>query len=153
MGVNANQAIDFKSIAAQMGVTSSQWMNSVIQIIDPNAEQQQWDPYTNEYTGGANTILWSGPARIQHLVQQSISDSGFTETSSRKVRFQVPNDEVPQFIRKGLQIIVTDGGTNKILEGLSYLVTSSVNSSYAWLRTIDAEVDMKASANFGSSND
>lgn len=146
MGVYAHSAVDFTAIGSEMAVVSSAWMNGSIEIIDANTEAQSWDPVTNEYTGGEATVLWSGPARIQHLSSKSVADAGFTEVSTRGIRFQIPNDSSVPFVRKGLQIIVTDGGNDPKLEEFSYLVVSSVNSSYAWLRTIEAEVDMKSVA-------
>jgi hypothetical protein len=50
------------------------------------------------------------------------------------------------FVRNGLQVIVTDGGSDPELEQLSYVITSAINSSYAWSRTIEAEVDVKSVA-------
>lgn len=148
MGVYANANVNFSAISNEMAETTSFWMNGYIQIIDSNTDEQTWNPVTNEYTGGSSTVLWSGPARIQHLKNESMPDIGFSQTSIRGVRFQVPNDESLPFVRKGLQIIVIDGGSDKYLEDLSYVVTSAINSSYAWLRTIEAEVDMKAVANY-----
>lgn len=146
MGVYANSNVDFAAISSEMAGTVAHWMNGSIEIIDPNTEEQTWNPVTNEYTGGASTVVWSGPARIQHLSANSLVDAGYTEVSIRKMRFQIPNENGLPFIRKGLQIIVTDGGSDSQLEQFSYVVTSAINSSYAWLRTIDAEVDTKAVA-------
>lgn len=146
MGVNVNTAVNFAAISNEMATAVAGWMNGSIQIIDPNTADQTWDPVTNEYTGGTADIIWSGPARIQHLTTNKLVDAGFVEIDVRKMRFQIPNDPELPFIRKGLQIIVTDGGSDSMLEQLSYVVTSAVNSSYAWLRTINAEVDMKSVA-------
>jgi hypothetical protein len=132
MGV-FNAGIDFSAMGAEMAKTALPWMNGSIQIIDPNTEDASWDAWTNEYvSGGSGTVLWSGPARIQHLKSEILSEVGFSENGVRKIR---------------LQIIVTDGGNDTELEQLLFVVTSSVNSSYAWLRTIEAEVDVKSVAN------
>lgn len=150
-GINVgvfNNGVDFTAMGAEMAKTALPWMNGSIQIIDPNTEDASWDAWTNEYiSGGSGTVLWSGPARIQHLRSEILSEVGFSENGVRKIRLQIPLGGEAPFIRKGLQIIVTDGGNDTELEQLLFVVTSSVNSSYAWLRTIEAEVDVKSVAN------
>ena len=146
MGV-FNSSLDFSAMGAEMAKVYSQWLNASIQIVDPNVAGGEWDEWTNEKTGGAPIVLWSGSARIQHLNQDRMYDVGFSQTSIRAIRVQVPLDVNAGFIRKGLQIIVTDGGNDYELEQLQFVITSAINSSYAWGRTIEAEVDMKSVAN------
>lgn len=146
MGV-FNQTVDMAKIGAEMASTASGWFNASIEIVDPNIETAEWDPWTNEQTAGSSTVLWSGPARIQHLKNESLPTVGFSEISVRGIRVQIPLDESTGFIRKGLQVIVTDGGNDSQLEQLQFVITSAINSSYAWLRTIEAEVDVKSVAN------
>jgi hypothetical protein len=146
MGV-FNTGIDFSAMGAEMAKTSLPWMNGSIQIIDPDVENSTWDPWTNQYTGGTSTVLWSGPARIQHLKNETLPDVGFSQVSIRGIRVQIPLGGEAPFIRKGLQIIVTDGGNDVELEQLQFVISSAINSSYAWLRTIEAEVDVKSVAN------
>lgn len=147
MGVFVGGGIDFASISREMRGTMLPWMNGTVQIVDPNSENQTWDPFTNEYTGGGSTVLWQGPARIQHLKADSTPVVGYSEIGIRGIRFQIPMDSELGFIRKGLQVIVIDGGSDPELEQLSYVITSAINSSYAWGRTIEAEVDVKSVAN------
>jgi len=142
-----NQSVNFSAIGSTMGNTALSWMNATIQIVDPNLSTAQWDPWTNAQTGGAPTVIWSGPARIQHLKNESLPSVGFSDTSIRGIRLQIPLDESAGFIRKGLQIIVTNGGNDYELEDLQFVITSAINSSYAWLRTIEAEVDVKSLGN------
>ena len=130
-----------------MAATALPWMNGFIQIVDPNTEDSIWDPFTNEYINGGSTVLWSGPARIQHLANESMPNVGSVQTGIRGIRLQIPIDAAAGFIRKGLQIVVTDAGNDYELEQLQFVVTSAINSSYAWLRTIECEVDVKSVAN------
>lgn len=146
MGV-FNQSLDFAAAAAAMAATVRMWMNGSIQIIDPNVGDGTWNEWTNTETGGEPTVIWSGPARIQHLKNDTVNDIGFSQTGTRGIRVQVPLDVEAGFIRNGLQIIVTDGGNDYELEQLQFTITSAVNSSYAWLRTIEAMVDVKSIAN------
>jgi hypothetical protein len=146
MGV-FNKSVDFTSIGSEMAKSVLSWMNGSIQIVDPNTGDATWNEWTNTSTGGEPTVLWSGPARIQHLKSENIATLGFSETSIRGIRVQIPIDAAAGFIRSGLQIIVTDGGNDYELEQLQFVITSAINSSYAWLRTIEASVDVKSIAN------
>lgn len=147
MGTFTNQSIDFQAIGVEMAKSYTQWLNGSIQIIDPNVGDVVWDEWTNTETGGEPTVLWSGAARIQHLKSETNPDVGFSETSVRGIRVQVPLDVEAGFIRNGLQIVVTDGGNDYELEQLQFTITSAINSSYAWGRTIECEVDVKSIAN------
>lgn len=147
MGVFIGGGLDFAAISAEMGKTMLSWMNATVQIIDPNVEDTEWDPFTNEYIGGTATVLWQGPARIQHLAATGTPDVGYSELGIRGIRLQVPMDPELGFVRKGLQVIVTDGGSDVELEQLQFVIKSAINSSYAWVRTIECEVDVKSVAN------
>jgi hypothetical protein len=146
MGV-FNGSINFTKIGTEMSKTYNQWLNASIQIVDPNVASGTWNEWTNQKVGGGPTVIWSGPARIQQLVTDRMYDVGFSQTAIRGIRVQVPLDVSQGFIRKGLQIVVTDGGNDYELESLQFVITSAVNSSYAWGRTIEAEVDMKSVSN------
>ena len=146
MGTFTGGAVDFAAVSAQMAATMLSWMNATIQIIDPNVNEQEWDPFTNQYTGGNPTVLWQGPARIQHLSSESMPEVGYSQTGIRGIRLQVPMSNELGFVRKGLQVIVTDGGSDVELEQLQFVITSAINSSYAWVRTIECEVDVKSVA-------
>lgn len=146
MGVFANGGINFSAISAEMRSTMAGWFNATIQIVDPNVEDVEWDVYTNTQVGGVKTVLWSGPARVQHLRNDSMPTVAYSQTDIRGIRIQLPYDSELGLIRKGLQVVVTDGGSDPILEQLGFVVTSSINSSYAWSRTIECEVDLKSVA-------
>jgi hypothetical protein len=147
MGVFTGGGINFAAISGEMRSTMLPWMNGTVQIVDPNTSEQEWDPFTNDYIGGESTVLWQGPARIQHLSSETMPDVGYSQVSIRGIRLQVPMDAELGFVRKGLQVIVIDGGSDSELEQLQFVVTSAINSSYAWVRTIECEVDVKSVAN------
>ena len=146
MGVFAG-GVNFSAIGSSMASTVELWMNATIQIVDPNVGEAVWNPYTNTETGGEPTVIWQGKARIQHLNSYTNPVVGYSELGIRGIRLQIPLDPAAGFIRKGLQIIVTDGGNDYELEQLQFTIMSAVNSSYAWIRTIEAEVDVKSIAN------
>ena len=146
MGTFAGGALNFANISTEMRKTALPWMNATIQIVDPNVGESDWDPFTNTETGGEPTVIWQGPARIQHLAVPSQVEVGYDATSIRRIRLQLPMDPDLGFVRKGLQVVVIDGGSDVELEQLQFIVTGAVNSSYAWNRTIDCEVDLKSVA-------
>lgn len=147
MGTFTSGAVDFASVSAQMASTMLSWMNATVQIVDPNTADAEWDPFTNEYVGGEATVLWQGPARIQQLKNEKLPEVGYSQVSIRNIRLQVPMSPDLEFVRKGLQVVVLDGGSDTDLEQLQFVVTSAINSSYAWVRTIECEVDVKSVAN------
>ena len=147
MGVFAGGGIDFSAISAEMRKTVLPWMNATIQIVDPDVGDVEWDVVTNTQVGGTKTVIWSGAARVQHLKPSNIVDSSFGQTDIRGIRIQIPFDDELGLLRKGLQVIVTDGGSDPVLEQLGFVIKSSVNSSYAWGRTIECDVDMKSVSN------
>lgn len=142
MGV-FRQGINFTAIGAEMAATAAAWFNGSVKIIDPNQADAIWDPVTNTETPATETVIWSGTARIQPIGANSTPDVGFAQLGVRQVRVQVPVDDSAGFIRKGLIVEVVDGGNDYALNGLRMTVTGATNSSYAWLRTIMCEVDVK----------
>jgi hypothetical protein len=122
----------------------SRWFNGTIQIVDPNLENLVWDEWTNTSTG-SEIVLWTGEARIQPISYNTGNpDGGKSVLATRRVRFQVPLDETRAFVRAGLMVRVTDGGQFTDLQDLQFNVSSAVNSSYAWLLTIECEADVKS---------
>lgn len=145
MPISRSSKIDFAAISSEMATIAQRWFNATIEIVDPDVEGQTWNPATNTYTGSSETVLWSGEARVQPLGvgENPQADYGFSSAGIRRVRIQVKLDPSRNFIRKGLRVRVTDGGTDVELEQLDFVVTNAVNSSYAWLRTIECDADVK----------
>ena len=138
-----NQSVDFAAIGAEMAKTSGLWMNAEVEIFDPNVSDSDWDPYTNTETPGTETTVWSGPARIQPVGGVATPDVGFVQSAVRQVRIQVPLDESAGFIRKGLQVRVTSAGNDYALDGMVFTINQAINSSYAWLRTLLCDADLR----------
>lgn len=138
-----NQGIDFNAIGSEMANTAHLWMNASVDIVDPNTGSGTWDVYTNTETGETPTVLWSGPARVQHVGGNANPNVGYVQTGVHQVRVQVPLDVDAGFIRKGLQVRVTNPGNDYALEDMVFTVIGTINSSYAWLRTIMCEADLK----------
>lgn len=147
MAISYNTLIDFAKIASEMRSASALWYNAEVEIYDPNLRDVQWDPVTNTTTGNTEVIVWSGKARIQPVRTTATPDIGVAQGAIRGIRLQVPYDSELDLIRKGLQVRVTDGGEDKVLEQVEFVVKSAINSSYGWNRTIECDVDVKSVAN------
>lgn len=143
MAISKNSKIDFAAISTEMQGIVSRWFNGTIQIVDPNLENLVWDEWTNTGTG-AEILLWTGEARIQPINQSTDPDAGKSILANRRVRFQVPLDQTRAFVRSGLVVRVTNGGQFGDLENLQFNISSAINSSYAWLLTIECEADVKS---------
>lgn len=146
MAISRNSQIDFEKIAVEMRAITERWYNAEVQIVDPNLEDLDWNPVTNTYSGNPEIVLWSGKARIQPVREASTPDLGIMEGSIHSIRVQVPYDETLPLIRKGLQVRVTNGGEDAVLEELEFTVRSAINSSYGWNRTIECDVSVKSVA-------
>lgn len=144
MPVSSNNPIDFSAISAEMANVTSRWMNATVKIIDPNLENMSWNEWTNTMTG--NPIeLWEGPARVQHLSNNTGEpEVGMSVAGVRRVRIQVPLDDTRGFVRSGLEVRVVSGGEFADLQDIQFRVMSAINSSYAWLLTIECEADVKS---------
>ena len=149
MAISKSSKIDFAAISAEMGSIAERWFNGTIQIVDPNLDDLTFDPWTNSSTG-TETVLWTGDARIQPINITRDLESGMSILANRRVRFQVPLDPTRSFVRAGLVINVTDGGQFPDLENLRFNISSAINSSYAWLLTIECEADVKSELDSGS---
>lgn len=147
MPISSSNPIDFAAIAVEMRGAVARWYNATIQIIDPNTRDQAWNLTTNTFTNNPATVLYTGSARIQPIGADKMPDLGITQGGTRGIRVQVPYDANLPLIRKGLQVKVTDGGEDHVLESLQFVVSSAINSSYGWNRTIECEVDVKSVAN------
>lgn len=147
MAISQNTPIDFAKIASEMRSTVALWYNAEVEIYDPNLRDLQWDPVTNTTSGDPEVIIWSGKARIQPVRSTATPEIGVGQGAIRGIRVQVPHDPQLDLIRKGLQVRVTDGGEDKVLEQVEFVVKSAINSSYGWNRTIECDVDVKSVAN------
>jgi len=147
MPVSSSHPIDFAKIATEMRATVARWYNAEIKIVDPNVRNQTWNMTTNTFTNAPQTVLYTGKARIQPISNARTPDLGITQGSIQGIRVQIPYSANLELIRKGLEVEVTNGGQDAVLEDLRFTVRSAVNSSYGWNRTIECDVDVKSVAN------
>jgi len=151
MPVSKNAPVNFSKISREMSTVTERWMNSSISIIDPDLKNLAWDEWTNTMTG-SEILLWHGKARVQPVSNISSEiNAGRSVLATRRVRFQIPLDETRAFVRAGLIVRVTDGGEFPDLEKVQFNISSAINSSYAWLLTIECEADVKSELDAGGS--
>lgn len=113
------------------------YMNATVQIVDPQTSviTTPYDPATD--TGGDSTplVIRQGPAFIQKI-RRPLRVPGPNEWSStHEFSITMALDNTVPLVSKGMQIIVLDGGREKDLEALTYIVTMSADSSWAPLST------------------
>lgn len=146
MAISKSSYIDFAKIATEMRDIVARWYNAEIEIIDTNLREQTWNEFTNSYGTSTESVIWSGRARVQPIGSERLTNLQIAQGSVRSVRFQIPYDASLPLIREGLQIVVTNGGEDSVLESLMFIVTGSINSSYGWNRTIECDVNLKSVA-------
>jgi hypothetical protein len=151
MAVSSSSPIDFASIAMEMRAAVARWYNAQIEIIDTNIREQEWDEFTNDYISNSETVIWSGSARVQPIKTERLPDMDIMQGAVQGVRIQVPYDANLSLIREGMQVRITDGGEDVVLENLILTVRSAINSSYGWNRTIECDADVKSTADSGGS--
>ena len=144
MGAFARGGPNFPAISEVMADATSLWMNASIEIYDPNLRDLQWDEWTNEMSDNA-ILVWSGIARVQPIRNADVQTPsvGFATSSLRRVRIQAPLDPERDYIRPGFLVKVKDATLFPDLEELDLIVTTALNSTYAWLTTIDCDVNAK----------
>lgn len=90
-----------------------------------------------------STIIWQGKARVQHLRAPRESGTEYQANDVRSFRFQLDPEDDPPFVYSGAKARVLNGGRDKILETLGFVVDSGVNSSHMAVRTIELKANMR----------
>lgn len=142
----------FSSWEAQIAEVSSlsEFQNATIQIIDPSQLTKVYDYATNAYTVTGDGVVYTGQARIQP--QRGARDEMFMvgdPSAAKSILVQIPSSEV-DFIKRGFQVMVTDGGRNASLVNLLFTVVADVNSSHMASHTFECVVDVEQNPNWGS---
>lgn len=122
-----------------IAAVATQFMNATVRVEIPNSATPDapYDPTADTGGSSAPTVIRRGPARVQKI-RRPLNVNAPTEWSSaHQIRVQMPLDNSIPFVPKGAHIVVEDGGRDKTLEALTYIVTMSVNSSWAALTTYE----------------
>ncbi len=131
--------LDFRTTSESMQPVVNDQFNATIEIIDPNITEGTFDRVTRTRTSRDADVLWTGPARIQAMRWPNVASPKGESVSLRSVVFHVPREITisPAFIREGFRVRVTDGGLSEEFVGGLFVITTSVNGSYAWDRRIE----------------
>lgn len=127
----------------------SDFQNATITVTDPSALTKVYSYETNDYTVTGDGLVYSGQARVQP--QRGASDGQFMvadPSASKGILVQIPSANV-DFIRRGFQVRVTDGGRNPNLEQYLFTVVADVNSSHMASHTFECVVDVEQNPNWG----
>jgi hypothetical protein len=123
---------------------ATQFMNATVRVEMPNTNQVTvpFDPIGD--TGGTSvpTVIRRGPARVQKIRRPLNIAAPNEWSSSHQIRVQMALDNTVPLVPKGAIIVVEDGGRETDLQELTYVVTMSVNSSWAALTTYEAVAEI-----------
>lgn len=139
--------VDIAAISEEMQPVMDGWFNGTIELVDPGINDGTYDRATNKRTRSAEVVLWTGDARIQAVRWPNVATTRQEAISIRTVVFHIPlsDETVPALILEGFRVRVLDGGmTPQFKEGM-FVVTSTVNISYAWDRRIETMQDQGVS--------
>ena len=128
----------------------SDFQNATIQIIDPSLLTKVYDYETNTYTVTGDGVVYTGQARVQP--QRGARDEQFMvgdPSAAKYILVQIPSSEV-DFIKRGFQVMVTDGGRNPSLVNFLFTVVADVNSSHMASHTFECVVDVEQNPNWGN---
>ena len=143
---------DYAAVAAFMRprirpfVEGKEWVH----LIDPTQTVTSLNKAQGTQTVTV-TPVWSGWARIQPLRNTVSTWRASNPTTTRIVQFWVDDPETLQLdFRPGLRFAVDDVVTaNDPAHSLYlYVILGGINSSQAWQRTIDTQVDLENRPNF-----
>lgn len=125
--------------SAAIGAIAQTFMNATVRVQTPNSATPDAPYDATADTGGSTTptVIRSGPARIQKIRRPLNVNAPNEWSSAHQIRVQMALDPSVPFVPKGSQVVVVDGGNDKTLEALTYIVTMSVNSSWAALTTYE----------------
>lgn len=123
-----------------------------IHIIDPTLI----DVY-NDIPAGTTTVtgdpIWSGWARVQPLRNTVSTWRATNPTTTRIVQFwpdEFPVEQQIDLAKAGLRIAIEALGDNNDpwLAEYQYVIVGGINSTQAWQRTLDTQVDLENRPNY-----
>jgi hypothetical protein len=148
MALNSRGSIDPRWLYHNRGVIRALQL-ATVEIYNPASGSQAYDVATNAWTG-SSTELFTGPARVQPMPASTEAAAAYNPTSFQMVRVQISYDantitggaSMPD-IRPNDRLRVTAAPYNTSLEKFIYVVTSVLNSSNNWERTLLCRVDIE----------
>jgi hypothetical protein len=146
VGRGAN--IDPLAVSLEMRKALRPWQTVRVVILDPGANN------VNFTAKNASAFKWNGWARYQPYRKDIPIAQVTNPTTTATARFQIDFTEdgaIPDIKTNYIVLIVTEPGVtypDPFITQYVHVVTSSMNSSEAWVRTIETIVDTKTRENF-----
>lgn len=134
--------VDIRAISEEMQPAVEDWFNATIEIVKPDIGGGAFDRAANTKQRTPE-VIWTGSARIQAMRWPNVATARQEAIAARTVVFHLPvsEDADPALIHEGWRIRVLDGGMSPEFEGGLFVITGSVNTSYAWDRRIETMMD------------
>jgi hypothetical protein len=138
--------VDILAISQEMRKSVRQWENAHIIIINPGPN----GTYLRDKSPLA--FVWDGMARVQPYRREVPAAAVANPTTNQSVRFQVDFSEdgaIPD-MKTGYRILVLDDVEipDPYISEYEHVVNSALNSSMAWIRTIETQVNTETRANY-----
>lgn len=128
----------------EMVSNSTEYMNAVVNIIDPSLVQTTWDIDTNTPVVTGNGVIASGIMARINWPLRAVTDPG-TATGDPSVvragRMTIPWSSYSGVLRTGMQFIVTNGGDNPDLPRYVFRIDEPINGSNSASRAMKISVD------------
>lgn len=125
-------------------ITSTEYMNAVVNIIDPTLVTTTWDIDTNTPTVTGNAVVARHVMARINWPLRSVTDAGTTDADPsviRAGRITIPWSEFSGPIRTGMQFVVIDGGDNPDMSRYVYRIDEAINGSNSASRAMKIAVD------------
>ncbi len=144
--------VDTLAISQEMRKSVRQWESALVAIINPGPN----DTWLRDKNNAA--FIWSGMARVQPYRREVGTATVTNPTTNQSVRFQIDfsQDGVIPDILTGWQVIVLPESLTGIelpdpyISSYQHVVRSNLNSSQAWIRTIETQVNTERRVNWGA---
>jgi hypothetical protein len=157
MGVfrGTGASVDVMAISAEMAPAVRQWESAYVVIIDPGANNINLRDKNNA------AFKWHGMARVQPYRREVATATTTNPTTNQTVRFQIDfgvDGAIPD-IKTNWQVVVLPESLSGIpvpdpyLSVYQHVVRSAMNSSLAWIRTIECQVNTEVRPNYQIESD
>jgi hypothetical protein len=134
--------VDTFAISREMRQAVGLWQNAHILIINPGPNAT----YLRDKNNAA--FVWDGMARVQPYRREVPAAAVGNPTTNQSVRFQVDfeRDGLIPDILTGFRVLVLDDVElpDPYISEYEHIVNSALNSSMAWVRTIETQVNTEA---------
>lgn len=144
--------VDVIAISQEMRKAVRQWETVYVIILDPGPN----GIYLRDKNNTA--FKWDGFARVQPYRREVATATTTNPTTNQSVRFQIDfsQDGVIPDIKTGWQIAVLPESltglplNDPMMPLYQHVVRSALNSSLAWIRTIETQVNTEMRVNYGA---